>query len=63
MGKSMYNFGKNAKEKARQLKQMEKASKRLAAKQNKANIKSGTPVEDPAKVESSSAADIDKGTA
>jgi hypothetical protein len=38
MGKSMYNFGKNTKEKARQLKQMEKAAKRLAAKQNKANI-------------------------
>ncbi|GAB6271258.1 MAG: hypothetical protein STSR0003_11000 [Smithella sp.] len=38
MGKSMYNFGKNTKEKARQPKQMEKAAKRLAAKQNKANI-------------------------
>jgi hypothetical protein len=34
----MYNFGKNTKEKARQPKQMEKAAKRLAAKQNKANI-------------------------
>lgn len=41
MGKSMYNFGKNAKEKARQQKQMEKASRRLVAKQNKANIKAG----------------------
>lgn len=40
MGKSMYNFGKNSKEKARQLKQMEKASKRLTAKQNKATLTS-----------------------
>jgi hypothetical protein len=36
----MYNFGKNSKEKARQLKQMEKASKRLTAKQNKATLTS-----------------------
>ncbi len=43
MGKSMYNFGKNTKEKARQLKQMEKAAKRLTAKQNKANIEPTTP--------------------
>lgn len=35
MGKSMYNFAKNAKEKARQQKQMDKASKRLLAKQQK----------------------------
>jgi hypothetical protein len=47
MGKSMYNFGKNTKEKARQQKQMEKASKRLAAKQAKANIKPGTQSEEP----------------
>lgn len=37
MGKSMYNFGKQGKEKARQQKQMDKAAKRLLAKQNKAN--------------------------
>ncbi|MEI8226416.1 MAG: hypothetical protein WCG82_10885 [Bacteroidota bacterium] len=43
MGKSMYNFGKRAKEKARQQKQMEKVSKRIMAKQQKANIKAGTP--------------------
>lgn len=43
MGKSMYNFGKQAKEKARQQKQMEKVSKRLRAKQQKANIKANTP--------------------
>lgn len=48
MGKSMYNFGKNTKEKARQQKQMDKASKRLIAKQSKANIKPSTPNEDSA---------------
>jgi hypothetical protein len=35
MGKSMFNFGKNAKEKARQLKQTMKTEKRLAAKKQK----------------------------
>jgi hypothetical protein len=43
MGKSMYNFGKQTKEKARQQKQIEKASKRLMAKQQKDNIKTHTP--------------------
>jgi hypothetical protein len=43
MGKSMYNFGKRAKEKARQQKQIDKASKRIMAKQQKANIKTHTP--------------------
>lgn len=38
MGKPMYNFGKNAKEKARQLKQTEKTQKRLAAKKQKADL-------------------------
>jgi hypothetical protein len=37
MGKSMFNFGKNAKEKARQLKQTMKTEKRLAAKKQKAD--------------------------
>jgi hypothetical protein len=46
MGKPMYNFGKNAKEKAKQQKQMDKASKRRIAKQSKANMKSNTPNED-----------------
>jgi hypothetical protein len=32
----MYNFGKQTKEKARQQKQIDKASKRMAAKQQKA---------------------------
>jgi hypothetical protein len=43
MGKSMYNFGKQGKEKARQQKQMDKAAKRIMAKQKKANLKTGTP--------------------
>jgi hypothetical protein len=43
MGKSMYNFGKQGKEKARQQKQMDKAAKRIMAKQQKANQKTGTP--------------------
>jgi hypothetical protein len=34
----MYNFGKNAKEKARQLKQIEKTQKRLAAKKQKTDM-------------------------
>ena len=47
MGKSMYNFGKRAKEKARQQKQIDKASKRIMAKQQEANIKKRTPNRDP----------------
>jgi hypothetical protein len=43
MGKSMYNFGKQGKEKARQQKQMDKAAKRIMAKQQKANLKTGSP--------------------
>jgi hypothetical protein len=42
MGKSMYNFGKQGKEKARQQKQMDKAAKRITAKQQRANLKTGT---------------------
>jgi hypothetical protein len=38
MGKPMYNFGKNAKEKARQLKQTEKTAKRLAARKQKSDM-------------------------
>jgi hypothetical protein len=48
MGKSMYNFGKQGKEKARQQKQMDKAAKRIATKQQKANLKVGTPNTDSA---------------
>jgi len=43
MGKSMYNFGKQGKEKAKQKKQMDKAAKRIMAKWQKANLKTGTP--------------------
>jgi hypothetical protein len=43
MGKSMFNFGKQGKEKARQQKQMDKAAKRITAKQQKANLKMGAP--------------------
>ena len=46
MAKSMYNFGKHAREKARQQKQMEKAEKRMMAKQQKANMKTDAPNED-----------------
>lgn len=48
MGKPMYNFGKTANVKAQQRKQMEKALKRRAAKQSKANIKPNMPNEDTA---------------
>ena len=47
MGKPMYNFGKQGKEKARQQKQMDKAAKRMLAKQKKANLKTGAPDADP----------------
>jgi hypothetical protein len=63
MGKSMYNFGKHDKEKARQQKQVDKASKRLMAKQIKANIKSNTPNEDLNIAESSQVEDIVKDPA
>lgn len=43
MAKSMYNFGKHTREKARQQKQMEKAEKRMMAKQHKANMKTDAP--------------------
>jgi len=43
MGKSMYNYGNQGKEKARQQKQMDKAAKRILAKQQKDNLKTGTP--------------------
>jgi hypothetical protein len=62
MGRSMYNFGKQTKEKARQQKQMDKASKRLIAKQNKANIKSNTPDQESEINEAGRAEDMDEGT-
>jgi len=47
MGKSMYDFGNQVKEKARQQKQMEKASKRMIAKQHKAVEKRSVSNADP----------------
>lgn len=46
MGRSMYNFGKQTKEKARQQKQLEKASKRLLVKQQKGDLKNVAPNSD-----------------
>jgi hypothetical protein len=46
MGKPLYNFGKTAKEKAKQQKQMDKAEKRRIAKLSKDNIKSSETNED-----------------
>ncbi len=56
MGRSMYNFGKQTKEKARQQKQLDKASKRLLAKQQKAEVKT-----DASSVDAGSAAPEPKG--
>ena len=63
MGKSMYNFGKRAKEKARQQKQIDKASKRIMAKQQNANIKASTPNADPDRAEPGLVEETVKGTA
>lgn len=63
MGKSMFNFGKQGKEKARQQKQMDKAAKRMMAKQQKANLKTGTPNADSAIAEPELAEDAVKNTA
>ena len=52
MGKSMFNFGKQGKERAKQQKQMDKAAKRLMVKQQKANLITGTPEAAPVMVES-----------
>jgi hypothetical protein len=63
MGKSMYNFGKRAKEKARQQKQIDKASKRIMAKQQKADIKASIPNADSDIAEPGLVEEIVKGTA
>jgi hypothetical protein len=63
MGKSMYDFGNQGKEKARQQKQMDKASKRVMAKQQKANIKTITPNADADIAEPIPVEDIVKSTA
>jgi hypothetical protein len=43
MGKSMYGFGTQVKERAKQQKQIDKASKRILARQKKAYIKTNPP--------------------
>jgi hypothetical protein len=63
MGKSMFNFGKQGKEKARQQKQLDKAAKRLMAKQQKANLKTGTPIADSAIPETKLAENVSKDAA
>ncbi|MFA5183217.1 MAG: hypothetical protein WC405_18015 [Syntrophales bacterium] len=62
MGKSMFNFGNQVKEKARQQKQIDKASKRIMAKQRKADIKTHIPNADSDMVEPILAEDIVKST-
>jgi hypothetical protein len=59
----MYNFGKQAKEKARQRKQMDKAAKRMMTKQQKANLKTATPNEGPDTAETEPAEEIVKNIA
>jgi len=43
MGKSMYDYVNRSKERARQQKQMDKASERIRAKQEHTNIQTHTP--------------------
>lgn len=45
MGRSMYNYGKQTKEKDRQLKQIAKNLKRSLAKKQKAEMKENAPTE------------------
>ena len=59
MGKSMFNFGKNTKEKARQLKQTMKTEKRLAARKQKADM-ANIPVTESEIVEAKPEQDIAK---
>ena len=58
----MFNFGNQVKEKARQQKQIDKASKRIMAKQQKANLKTHTPNADSDTTEPILAEDIVKST-
>jgi hypothetical protein len=59
----MYNFGKQTKEKARQQKQIDKASKRMAAKQQKANMETSVLIADAVTTEPGSVEDNIKSTA
>ena len=63
MGKSMFNFGKQGKERARQQKQMDKAAKRILAKQNKAKLKTGSPGVDSNMAEQGPADETAEGAA
>jgi len=63
MAKSMHNFGKHAREKAKQQKQMDKAEKRRMAKKLRANIKTGAPNAESDIVEPAPADEVSKSTA
>ena len=63
MGRSMFDYGNQAKEKARQQKQIEKASKRILAKQRKAGAEARTPNTVSDKAEPVPVEEIVKGTA
>ena len=62
MGKPMYSCGTQVKERARQQKQIDKASKRILARQKKAYIKTSTPNADSAIAEPILAQDIVRST-
>ena len=47
MGRSVYNYGKQMKERARQQKQIDKAAKKMAAKQQKDSLDGDAPAGDP----------------
>lgn len=62
MGNSKYSRGTQVKEKARQQKQIDKASKRMLARQKKAHIKTGPPNANSDIAEPISAQDIVEST-
>jgi hypothetical protein len=58
MGKSGFSSGTQVKERARQQKQIDKASKRMLARQKKAFVKTSPPVADSETSDSITAHDI-----
>lgn len=62
MGKSGFSCGTQVKERARQQKQIEKASKRMLARQKKAFVKTSLPVAESHIVEPKLAQDIVEST-
>lgn len=62
MARTSYNFEKKAKEKARQQKQLEKASKRLLARQQTTDAAAGAPA-DPSGAEESESTEETMGSA